>query len=101
MKWLDIILSNDMHNYIKLTVAWVLVTVIGALNASAQKLPDQYREKFAESFPIRKEQHLELKAYTDKILSQGIVKTMTSFNPDFFSVEDYENSLYPSLFFLS
>lgn len=84
-----------MDKYIKVTVACMLISVVGVLTASAQKLPDQYREKFAESFPIRKEQHLELKAYTDKILSQGIAKTMASFNPDFFSVEDYENSLYP------
>ena len=62
---------------------------------TAQKLPDQYREEFSHSFPIRKEQHLELKAYADRILEQGIQTSLGSFNPDFTSVEDYENSLYP------
>jgi dienelactone hydrolase len=57
--------------------------------------PEQYREKFSESFPIRKEQHLELKAYTDRILEQGIQKSLTSFNPDFSSLGKYEASLAP------
>lgn len=78
----------------KFVAAWLLMGFSG-ICVSGQELPDQYREKFRESFPIRKEQHLELKAYADRIVSDGIGKTMVSFNPDFFSVEDYENSLYP------
>src|SRR5688500_13511358 len=84
-----------MDNKIKLVAAWFLAMAFSLPTVSAQKSAEQYREKFTESFPIRKEQHLELKAYADKIVSRGIEKTMTSFSPDFFSVEDYENSLYP------
>lgn len=61
----------------------------------AQDLPDQYREKFSDSFPIRKEQHLEIGAYVDELLKEGIEEAVSSFKPDFFSLEDYKSSLYP------
>lgn len=62
----------------------------------AQQIPEQYREPFSKSFPIRKDQHLELKAYADKLLEESIKTSLLSFNPDYFSIADYENSLYPS-----
>ena len=62
----------------------------------AQNLPEQYRENFSNSFPIRRDQHLEIKAYTDKLLEENIKTSLISFSPDYFSIEDYENSLYPS-----
>jgi predicted esterase len=65
------------------------------ITAYTQELPEQYREKFTDSYPIRKEQHLEIKAYVDKLLSEEIEKSMQFFEPDFFSISDYENSLYP------
>lgn len=75
---------------------FVLCLFVGAFIACyAQKLPEQYREKFSESYPIRKEQHLEIKAYNDKLLNEEVEKTMSFFQPDFFSISDYENSLYP------
>lgn len=61
----------------------------------AQELPEQYHEKFSESFPIRKEQHLEIKVYIDQLISEKIDELMSSFEPDFISIADYENSLYP------
>lgn len=80
-------------NHIKYTI--LLASFVIATSTSAQKLPEQYREKFSESFPIRKEQHLEMKAYVDRILEEGIAQNMVSFEPDFFSIEDYKSSLYP------
>ena len=62
---------------------------------NAQKLPEQYRESFPESFPIRKEQHLEMKAYVDRLHEKMIKSSLTSFQPEFFSVEDYKNSVFP------
>jgi dienelactone hydrolase len=64
-------------------------------NLIAQQIPEQYRENFSNSFPIRKEQHLEIKAYVDKLLEENIKTSLTSFKPDYFSIEDYKNSLYP------
>lgn len=80
-------------NHIKHTL--LLMSLVLTVNATAQKLPEQYRENFSESFPIRKEQHLEMKTYADRILEQGIRRNLASFKPDYFSIEDYENSLYP------
>ncbi len=63
------------------------------LNAQAQT--EQFREPFSEAYPIRKEQHLEIKAYIDKLLEEQIETSLNKFQPDFFSIENYENSLYP------
>ena len=80
-----------------LTVSFCLVLLITLfpVNIPAQELPEQYREKFSDSFPIREKQHLEIKAYVDKVLEEGIEESLNSFKPCYFSVEDYENSLYP------
>ncbi len=61
----------------------------------AQDLPQQYREDWSVSWPNRKAQHLEIKAYVDKLLDEDIQKSMEKFKPDYFSIETYENSLYP------
>jgi len=63
---------------------------------NAQQMPEQFREEFASSFPIRSDQHLEIKAYADELLQERIKESLASFKPDYFSIEDYQNSLYPS-----
>ena len=80
---------------LKWTVALLLAIMLYPDCTIAQELPAQYREKFSQSFPIRKEQHLEIKAYADSLLEAQTAKSLSSFSPDFFSTEDYENSLYP------
>ena len=73
-------------------------SVIGMLipfNIRAQQIPQQYREDWSVSWPNRKAQHLEIKAYVDKLLDEDIDKAMTIFQPDFFSPESYKSSLYP------
>jgi len=57
------------------------------------EVPEQYREKFSESFPIRKRQHLELKDYVDKLIAEQKERSLGSFKPDFSSIERYEESL--------
>jgi hypothetical protein len=59
----------------------------------AQELPTQYREPFSESFPIRKQQHLELNDYLNKILGEEAEKSLTFFKPDFSSIEKYQKSI--------
>ena len=77
-------------------VIFILFTAgIFPANLIAQKMPEQYRENFSNSFPIRKDQHLEIKAYADKLLEENTNTSLTSFKPDYFSIEDYKNSLYP------
>lgn len=61
----------------------------------AQDIPQQYREDYSVSWPNRKVQHLELKAYADKLLDEGVEKSMALFKPDYFSIESYKNSQYP------
>jgi dienelactone hydrolase len=62
---------------------------------SAQEIPGQYREAFPESFPIRKQQHLELKEYIDGLISQRKQKTLSKFTPDYSGIEAYEKSVNP------
>ncbi|MBL7187514.1 MAG: hypothetical protein ISS70_14420 [Phycisphaerae bacterium] len=60
-----------------------------------QEVPGQYRETFSESFPIRKQQHLELKEYVDKLIAEQKVRSLSFFKPDFSSIERYKESLLP------
>jgi hypothetical protein len=78
-------------------VIYVLIIVTGLfpVNLNAQEIPEQYRENFSNSFPIRKDQHLEIKAYADKLLEEDIRASLDLFKPDYFSIDDYINSLYP------
>ncbi len=69
--------------------------IAGPAGIWAQDIPAQYREKFSESFPIRKQQHLELRAYTDLLIEQQKDKSLTRFNPDFSRTDKYEESVIP------
>ncbi len=83
-----------------INTAWIIISyfftaVLLPVNSFAQKLPEQFRESFSNSFQFRKDQHLELKSYADKLLVEDINSSLVSFKPDYFSIEDYQNSLYP------
>ncbi len=54
-----------------------------------------YREPFAQSFPIREAQHLQLKTYADKLLQTQADRSLASLTPDFSSPAAYERSLAP------
>lgn len=54
-----------------------------------------YREPFAQSFPFRQEQHLQLKTYADQLLQNQADRALLSVTPDFSSVAAYERSLQP------
>src|SRR5690554_2910292 len=77
--------------YLLLVILFITPNIV----VKAQESPEQFREVFSTSYPIRKEQHLEIKVYIEKLLSEEIEKSMSFFQPDFFSIRDYENSLYP------
>ena len=61
----------------------------------AEQVPEQFREKFAESFPIRKQQHLEVKAYIDNLIAERKEQSLNSFKPDYSGIAQYEKSLAP------
>jgi dienelactone hydrolase len=61
----------------------------------ADELPRQYREPFAKSWPIRKQQHLQMKDYLDKFKKRSEQPNPNSFALDFSSVSAYESSLLP------
>ncbi len=69
--------------------------IVFSVSLSAQELPGQYREPFAESFPIRKQQHLELKEYIDELIETEKNNSLNKFTPDFSGLEQYEASLVP------
>ena len=62
----------------------------------AQDIPGQYREKFSESFPIRKQQHLELREYTDLLIEEKKEQSLAKFIPDFSGIDQYEKSIIPA-----
>jgi dienelactone hydrolase len=67
----------------------------GSTSIFAQDLPGQYREKFSESFPIRKQQHLALKDYIDLLVEDRKDQALSKFTPDFSGIEQYEASVIP------
>ena len=73
----------------------VLISINCFTNAQKNTDIEQFREPFSESYQIRKEQHIELKAYADGVLNEKIETSLNKFQPDFFSTESYESSLYP------
>ena len=46
----------------------VLAVIFSQNFLFSQELPEQYREKFSDSFPIRKQQHLDLGKYVDRLI---------------------------------
>jgi len=62
---------------------------------NAQEQNEQYKEAFTESYPIRKEQHLEIQSYLQNLLSNKIEYSLNKFEPDLSNIENYENSLTP------
>lgn len=77
----------------------ILPAALGALaglaGAAEPPAPGPYREPFAESFPIRREQHLQIKAYADRLLQEQTARALAAVQPDFSSREAYARSLPP------
>lgn len=67
---------------------------------AAPELPEQYREPFSRSFPIREEQQLQVKTYADKLLEEKAKEAMERVKPDFSNPKAYEASLAPYRAFL-
>lgn len=70
-----------------------LISISGIVNA--QQPVEHFKEPFSKSYPIRKEQHLEIKSYVEKMLKEQMETSLNKFQPDFFSIKNYEASLYP------
>jgi dienelactone hydrolase len=76
--------------------AAVLLAVMAAASAAESTPPPAiYREPFAQSFPNRREQHLQIKAYADQLLKDRAEQTLAAIAPDFSSIAAYERSLPP------
>ncbi len=82
-----------MKDVIRWKLFLFLLCTTFLLKAQAQN--EQYREPFAESYPIRKEQHLEIQSYIQKLLSDKIETSLNKFEPDVSNIENYEKSLTP------
>ena len=58
-------------------------------------LPEQFRQPFAESYFIRKDQHDKMDAYFDRLLEASDDARARYFRTDFSSVDAYEASVEP------
>ncbi len=72
-----------------------LLALLSVALVSSRAADAPYREPFAQSFPIRQEQHLQLKTYVDKLLSTQADRSLASLTPDFSSPAAYERSVAP------
>jgi len=81
---------------------WVSISILGSLFGaaaaptarSAEPPPTApYREPFAQSFPYRLEQHLQIKAYAERLPEKRANETPAEATPDFSNIAAYERSL--------
>src|SRR5690349_2058271 len=72
-----------------------MTALVAGAFAADTPLPAQYREPFAESYPIRRDQHLQVKAYADRLLQAQSEQALAAIQPDYSSVEAYQRSLQP------
>lgn len=90
-----------MNLRLPLALAGAILSGLTAAVAAAEQPPaapaepERYREPFARSFPIRQEQHLQIKAYADRLLQEQADRALHSVEPDFSNVSAYEGSLQP------
>lgn len=75
-----------------LVLSWVFFHPVCLMG---NEVPDQFREKFSESFPIRKQQHIEVKDYVDRLIAEQKERSLGCFAPDFSSIERYRESVLP------
>lgn len=71
------------------------VLAVALLAAGCATWPVQFREPFARSFPIREEQHRQIKAYAERLPPVKREPAMPAFQPDYSSVAAYERSVAP------
>lgn len=89
---------NIFYKQIVKNVLWwklFLCLLCATLILKAQEPNEQYQEPFAESYPIRKEQHLEIQSYLQLLLRDKIETSLNKFQPNFSTIENYVNSLSP------
>jgi len=87
-------------NSTPLRVSALLLLACAAAVAAEPQLPEQYREPFSRSFPIREEQQMQVKSYADKLLEEKAKEAMERVKPDFSNAKAYEASLAPYRAFL-
>lgn len=87
--------KSPAHSTIKSQLLVLLWTLAVPFCAMGEDVPLQYREKFSESFPIRRKQHLEVKEYIDKLIAEQKARSLSSFQPDFSGIEQYKKSVLP------
>jgi dienelactone hydrolase len=73
----------------------VCLAVVCPVCLAGEEVPEQFREKFSESSPIRKRQHIEVKDYVDKLIAERKEQSLNSFKPDYSGIAQYEKSLAP------
>lgn len=71
----------------------VCCVIVCPVCLKSEQIPEQFREKFSESFPIRKRQHLDVKDYVDKLIAERKEQSLNSFKPDYSGIAQYEKSL--------
>jgi dienelactone hydrolase len=84
-----------MRRQCPILVLFLLPAFVAGGPLLSDDLPQQYREPFAKSWPIRKQQHLQTKAYLDRLVKTERERQAASFNLNYASTSDYESALQP------
>ena len=85
-------MNSPLRNNILFSVVCVFIFQI---YSAAQELPEQYREKFSDSYHIRLEQNSDMNRYLDNLIEASVEKRFAFFKPDYSGTEQYRKSLVP------
>ncbi len=78
-----------------MALSFGLVWMVSCATMADEDLPEQYREPFAESYPIRERQHMQMKEYLDNFPTPSEEPVEKEFKLDFSSIARFQQSLEP------
>lgn len=85
-----------MYKYSSLPICVIVSILLGySIDVLPQHNSEEFSEPFSKSYPIRVKQHIEIKDYLEILKEEKIQKSLTKFQPDFASIEEYKKSIYP------
>lgn len=80
------------HIYFCLIISVLLGWSVDIMSQANSK---EFSEPFSASYPIRVEQHIEVKNWIETLKDEKIDETLAKFKPDYSSIEEYQMSVYP------
>lgn len=84
------------HKFTHIYSCLIICVLLGrSIDVMPQGNSKKFSEPFSISYPIRVEQHIEVRNWIEILRDEKINETLTRFRPDYSSIEEYQKSLCP------